>query len=401
MPSSRTRSMHAALAALSLLALVAHGAAQDDSGDIAPVYELLSNGSFETTDNTGSPVSWRAEWADLPGVGIGLSKGQRSRTGTKGLRLRSETSPASIMCFNGPIDFSSVAGKDIILSCFHQTVGEPGGEIQLVTYAESFVEAEGRSPFLSSERHPLAPTKDWRMLSWRLHCPEDTVDAVLYVQIGQEGELGIDDISIRPVETPIHMEPIRLGEMVKAPSRREVSVRIVNGSAEDKVLKFSAGGGQGKQKIRKSITVKLDAGASDEVSVAYNIGPADPHLLELSLEDAEIPAVYDTLTVDVEPLLSGDVISPAFRGTVMSSVPVDEIVVEGRINAPDEIAASLQLVADLGGAGIIARDGEGITRPRGPRSWRVVIPREGLLTGRYTLAISASDGKRSIAAATF
>jgi hypothetical protein len=122
--------------------------------------------------------------------------------------------------------------------------------------------------------------------------------------------------------------------------------------------------------------------------------PEDAHSLEISLDDAKTPAVCDALVVDLPGLLSGRIVHPNFRGTLLASIPVEEIVVEGRIAASDAICSQLSLEAELGGAGCIARDGQGISRPAGPNSWRLAFPREGMLAGRYWLKVTAvRDGK--------
>ena len=111
---------HRFLASLAC-ACIAVAAAAAQPGQVTlgaelPAHELLKNGGFEGVDNAGSPVAWHAAWAQLPGVEFTLAKGKKAHAGKHAMRLKSVTTPARLRVFNGPIDVTSVAGGEVILS---------------------------------------------------------------------------------------------------------------------------------------------------------------------------------------------------------------------------------------------------------------------------------------------
>ncbi|MBM3474181.1 MAG: hypothetical protein FJX75_13010 [Armatimonadetes bacterium] len=360
--------------------------------------ELLKNGSFEELDTTGSPVGWRAEGLLVPGLTVRAVSSSTGRVGGKVLQLKSEATPALVACFNGPFEVGSVAGQEVEISCLYRTRGLPGAYMDLDTYAEPFAAQGWQTPYLSMEQHALEECGDWALLTWRVRCPAKATEAVLIVAVTGEGELLIDDVSVRPAKPPVRLEPSVLGDLVGWPSRREIRLTVANDTAEARDLKVNVAlsqGGRGAQKRTAKVTVA--AQAREDVIISYDLPTKDPHQLSLTLDDAATPAVYDTLVAEVPALLTGRVVQPNFRGTLLDSIPAEEIVVEGRIAASEALCGEMALEAELGGAGCIAREGQGITRPDGPASWRLAFPRKGMLTGRYWLNVSAVRGGKPVA----
>lgn len=352
--------------------------------------ELVRNGSFEETDSAGSPVGWRAEWGGYAGVTIDLVKGRGAGSGGgRALRLKSPTSPVRLVCFNRPLEVVELAGQDLVVSCFYRTKALPLADIGLVTYAQPFAEKGRQTPYLTTESYPLEGTKDWALMTWEVRCPEGAREAIISVRSSGAGEVMVDDVSVRPADSPVRLEPVRLGEVVNLPSGREVRLNIHNDTSEERSLRVNLVAQAGKARVKRSAMVKAPARGQAEATFTYGVGADRDHRLELALEDAESGGVYDTLVASVPPLLSGRVVEPGFRGTLVSSIGADGFTVEGRINASEAICSQLTLEADLGGAGRVARDGEGITRPNGANTWRLHLPRTGMLTGRYALTIAA------------
>jgi hypothetical protein len=372
--------------------LAAQGAAATEPA--GPVMELLRNGSFEETDTTGAPVAWRTEGLLIPGVKVDVVKATSGRPGGKALRLLSESTPAQVASFNGPFDVSAVAGRDLEVSCFYKTSGVPSAYMDLDTYAEPFAEKGWETPYLTLEQHALDETPTWRLLTWRVRCPANAREAVLIIAATAAGEVAVDDISVRLAEPPVRLEPSVLGDLVGWPARREVRLTIVNDTAEARDLKVTLVAVAKRPSPKRVASVQVPAHGREEVVLNYDMRPDDAHSLQISLDDAETPAVCDALVADLPGVLSGRIVQPNFRGVLLASIPTEEVVVEGRIEASDAICSQLSLEAELGGAGCIARDGQGISRPAGANSWRLAFPREGMLTGRYWLKVTAvRDGK--------
>lgn len=369
----------------------------EEAGDEAAAelpLELVQNGGFEETDREGSPVAWRAEWGGYSGVTIDLVKGGRARSGTRALRLESPTAPVHLLCFNRPLDVRGVAGRDVVVSCFYRTKAQPFADLSFVTYGQPFAEKGRATPYLTAESYPLADSPDWGLVSWRIRCPVGAREAIVSLRSSGAGEVVFDDVSVRPTESPVGMEPLGLGELVGLPAKREVRLRVHNGSPEELTAKVSLVVTAGKGRTTRIATVTAPAGGEETVAVTYNCPADDEQRVELALEDDDRPSVYDTVVASVPPLLSGQVVRPAFRGTILSSLEIDEFVVEGMIHASPDICSQLTLDADLGGAGCVARDGDGITRPDGPDTWRLVLPRKDMLTGRYRLTVTARREKQ-------
>jgi hypothetical protein len=354
--------------------------------------ELVENGGFEESDREGSPVGWRAEWGGYVGVTIDLV--ERARSGRKALRLKSPTSPVQLLCFNRPLQLQNVAGREIAVSWFYRTTGQPLADVSLVTYAQPFAERGLATPYLTTQSYPVAASRDWRLVSWRIWVPASACEGVISLRSSGAGEIIFDDVSVRPSGHGVYMEPLQLGEVVSLPARRQVRVRVHNDTAEGLEARLSLTGEAPTKTAKRLAAVKVPPGAEDTVTLTYDLAAAENHRLGLALDDTEQGSVLDALVASVPSLLSGQVTTPAFRGILLSSLATDELVVEGQIHASEEVCAELRLEADLGGAGCVGRDGDGITRPGGPNTWRLVLPRTGMLTGRYGLTVTAWQGKR-------
>ena len=377
-------------------ALITPATAQETE-TTGPALELLGNGGFEALDGKGSPIGWRAEGLLVPGVKVEAIAADSRRLGTKMLRLRSETTPAQVACFNGPFQVAGVAGQQVEVSCFYRTRGRPGAYMDLDTYAEPFAEKGWDTPHVSLEQHALEETGAWRLLTWRMRCPGEAVEAVLIVGVTGEGELCLDDVSVRLAESPVRMEPSVLGDLAAWPQRREVRLTVVNDTAEARDLKVNVEVLAKRGRPPRPAAVQVAGGGREEVVLTYEVPTDEPHGLALSLDDAKAPSIYDALVVEAPALLTGRIVQPNFRGTLLSSIPVSEFVAEGRIAASEAICGELTLEAELGGAGKIATEGQGLTRPAGPTSWRLTFPREGMLTGTYWLNVTALRAGKAVA----
>ncbi|MGQ9731168.1 MAG: hypothetical protein ACUVX8_07815 [Candidatus Zipacnadales bacterium] len=368
----------------------------DETAFDEPVLNFLQNGTFEALDSSGAPIAWRAEGLVVAGLRIEPVKSTSGRIGSKALCISSEADPTHVWCFNGPFDVRAVASEEVEISCFYRTRGKPGGYLEFFTFGTDFTEKGFDTPYLTAEQQALeeVPKEQWRLLTWRVGCPASATQAVLTVGITGGGELLIDDVSVRPVEPPIRMEVQRRGELVAWPARREVQLALINRTSEDRNLRVNLEVVRKDHVWKRSVSVRVSADSRQPLVINYDMAPDNSHSLAISLDDAKQPGVYDTWMAEVPALLTGSIICPSFRGTILSSISTEEVIAEGRIIATDELCSQLALEAELGGAGRVANEGKGITRPNGPASWRLVLPRQGLLTGTYTLNIAAfREGK--------
>lgn len=384
----------AGLLLLAVIGLTSVPAATQDSTPVSPPSELLPNGTFEELDSAGAPINWRVEGLPVTGVSVRAVPSNSGRLGTRALRIVSQTVPAQIAAVNGPFDVRSVAGQTVEVSCFYRTKGSPKAHIDFDTYAVPFADQGWKTPHLTLEHHALTDTRDWGVVNWQVRVPPTAIEALVVIGLTGAGEVFIDDVSVRPATPPVRMEPLLLGDVTAWPSRREVRVAIINETSEQRSLKVSLTATPVRAAAKKVVATQMPARGRHEVVISYDAPVHESHRLCLALDDSTRAGVLDMLTLEVPALLTGRIVEPNFRGTLLSSIPGDEIIAEGHIAASESLCSEIVLEAELGGAGRVAREGKGITRPDGPRSWRLVIPRQGLLVGRYRLNIFAlRDGK--------
>jgi len=359
-------------------------------GAPADPFELIENGGFEKADAKGLPVAWRIDWRGFQGVTAKLVGGGGARSGKKALYVQCIASPVDVWLYNRPLDVKGAAGKEVVVSCFYRMTDEPAVDIGLITYGHPFADKEWATPYLTSERNRLQESAEWQLFSWRVRIPAQAQNAILLIRPGSAGELFVDDVSVRPADAPIGMKVLEAGDLVSLPRTREVRLQVRNDTGVERVLRLGMVAGEGKGSVRRFLPLKVPAKGQLPVVVPYPYASDQAHRIGLALEDPTTQQTLDTWIGQALPLLTGRPTEPAFRGTVLGSMPSTDIVVEGRLNAVESLCRQLTLVADLGGAGVIARDGEGIGRPDGPGSWRLSISPKGLLRGRYPLVITVS-----------
>ncbi|MBC7288860.1 MAG: hypothetical protein H5T86_12660, partial [Armatimonadetes bacterium] len=109
----------------------------------------------------------------------------------------------------------------------------------------------------------------------------------------------------------------------------------------------------------------------------------------LVLSSAQTDDILDIQRVRIPALVEGRLVQPAFRGTMLRSVPCPTIEAVGEINLVPELARDARLTAQLAGAATGAADAAAVERPS-PTSWVATFSPRDLLTGQYEFVIRCS-----------
>jgi hypothetical protein len=140
--------------------------------------------------------------------------------------------------------------------------------------------------------------------------------------------------------------------------------------------------------------VQLAPGEERSVQVGYKYDFDTPHQLRVLVQGAEPDIIHRLWEVDVPGLVDARITEPAFRNTILDSVPTEHVTVEGRINALPEIARSASLQAMIVGTGERAASVEPLTDEGLAGPWRISLPADGMLTQQYIVEVTATvDGR--------
>ena len=362
---------------------------------IAPAgaQNLLRNGSFEGPTAENVPESW--SFHDF--TGDGMATGEvvgRARVGERCLKLKAPVFPADFTTYCRPIDVSDLQGQELIFSCFFRTVEHPQAQVTLVTYAESFTEREFATQELLSEAHPLGESKDWLHYATHLTVPPGARDLVVLLRVLGGGEAFYDGAAVRVVGSELEVELEDAGTLVELPRERTVRCRLrnVTGRAMPVRLEIDAREPDGDHR-HEAAECTLEPGQAQTLERRYAFDFRKPHHLQVMVLGDELDEVHQAWEREVSGLVEARIVEPAFRSAVLSTVPSEQVVVEGRINAVEEIARRAELSARLMGTGEQARDveflsDEGITGP-----WRLTLSTEGMLTENYLVDVTATVGR--------
>ncbi len=358
----------------------------------AHAQNLVRNGRFEGATAGDVPESWSFhDFRDDY-----LASGKVTRGGNVGpncLELTAPVFPAEYACYTRPMDISDMAGEEIIFSCYFKTKDHPQATITLATYAEDFTLLEFDTPELDSEAHPLGETKQWSLFATHLQCKPAAKDLVVVLRVRGGGKVFYDGVSIRPIGGDLEVDLSRSGEVTGLPGTRTVScnVRNLTGGEMPVRLNVEAIPEKGKRRL-KSATATLEMGQERELAVSYPFDFREPHRLLISVTGEELDHVYQYYDQQAPGLVDAQVIEPAFRSCLVSSVPTVNVVVEGRLNASPEIARATTLSAMLVGTGAETSELEMLSDDGLAGPWRISLPAEGMLTDNYEVQIHATVG---------
>lgn len=362
----------------------------------APAQELLANGGFESLNTDGGPENWGVrDWG-----GSKLATHQvvgKARVGQRCLQLQGATAPLLYGCFSYPVTLPEGDSRKLLLTLHYRTDDAPMGDISVTTFAEDFAAKEWETPALTSEAISLEGSKTWRTKALQLDLLPAARQAVVVIRIHGAGKLQVDGVSLRPIPAEVVCELIQAGTATGPGGERECRVRLTNQTREALPVR-----GQLQVKAPKgwrpagSLSAKLSPGKAEELAVKYSHPLSDPAEIMLEITSDQGDVIHGHFETTAPPLIEGRITSPAFRATILQSVPTAEIAASGYVNATPELRRRLTLGGRLVGLGMqlpeVVCDEQG--------RWQVRTPLTGMLTGDYGVQLQALYERREIAQTT-
>lgn len=359
----------------------------------AGAQNLLRNGSFEGPVAGDVPESWAI--ADFIGGEHAAAQVVRGATvGSQCLKIKGPAFPSDIAAYCRPIDVSDLQERELIFSCFFRTVEHPQAEVMLATYDTDFTELEFRTQVLRSEAHALGETKDWTRFATHLTVPTGARDLIVMLRVKGGGEAWFDGAAVRELGAEVEVTLEDAGTVAELPRGRLVRCRVRNVTSRPMPVRLEVGATEGKARPRRAnLDCQLDAGEARTLEARYPVDFRNPHRLSLAVLGAEPDEVFEAWERPVPGLVDASIVEPAFRATVLASIPTEEIVVEGRLNATDEIARQTRITARLVGTGAETSALEETTDRGVAGPWRLSLPAEGMLAETYSVDITAAVGR--------
>ncbi len=358
-------------------------------GTPAMAQNMLRNGGFEGPAADGVPQSWGfRDFSDDGRVTAEIAGG--AKIGRQCLKLKAPAFPADFTAFCRPIDLDDLEADEIIFSCFFRTVDHPQPLITLATYAEDFTEREFDTPELHSESHPLGETGDWLLYTTHLRLPPGAKQLVVMLRILGGGEVFWDGVSVRPVGGEIEVDLEDAGTLTALPDQRTVRCRVRNVARREMPLRLTIEAvDQEDHHAREEESCQLAPDQARTLEVRYRFDCRSPHTLTVTLLGDRPDQIHQVWRRDVPGLVDARISEPAFRSSVLSTVPCDEILVRGRINASPELARKAQVSAYLVGTGAHCSQPEALSEDGMTGPWQLRLPTEGMLTQQYSVDVTA------------
>lgn len=359
----------------------------------ASAQNLLRNGSFEGPVAGNVPESW----AFVDFIGGEHASGEVVKgaiVGRQCLKLEAPAFPADFAAYCRPIDVSHLQGRELIFSCFFRTVDHPQAEVMFALYDTDFTQLEFRTPVLRSETHALGETKQWTRFTSHLTVPAGARDLVVLLRVLGGGEAWFDGTAVRMVGGEVEVALEDAGTVVDLPGGRAVRCRVRNVTGRPLSLRLQAEATAEKGRPgRANLDCRLDPGETRTLETRYRMDFRKPHRLDLVVLGAEDDEVFEAWRRQVPGLVDAEIVEPAFRATVLGSIPTEEIVVEGRLNAGDQIARQTRLSARLVGTGAETTEIEPLSDRELCGPWRLRLPAKGMLSETYSVDITAAVGR--------
>ncbi len=363
------------------------------AASLASAQNLLRNARFEGATAGDVPESWSFhDFRD-----DGLAQGKVVRGGNAGpqcLELKAPAFPANYTCYSRPMNVSDLVGDEIIVSCFFKTVEHPQASVTIATYADDFTRLEFDTPELDSETYALGESKPWTLFTSHVRCKPGAKDLVVMLRVNGGGTVSFDGVGVRPVDSEVAVTLDQAGVITKLPATRTLSLSLHNVTDGELPVRVAVEviPEKGKRRIKTAIAT-LGPDQTERVDLPYPFDYRQPHGLRVAVTGLEPDTIFQQYSCAVPGLVDAHVVEPAFRSTLLSSIPTENVVVEGRINASPEIARSTVVNAQLVGTGAMTSELEFLSDDGMAGPWRLRLPAEGMLTDNYQVDIHATPGR--------
>ncbi len=362
--------------------LAAQHVAADPSGN------LVANGGFETPGVEKSPAGWVLKsWQ-----GEQLASGKVTAGGRfdrNCLRLTSTSVGALYGCYTQPIEISKYAGQTVLFDLYCRTAGAPQAHALLLTFARDFTESELETPALSRDCCPLPDSNQWTLVSRRIEIPVTAHHLVIIVRIAGQGDLCVDGVSLRSTPAEISCNVASAGLVIE-PSKRTTRLALANNTGRriNGRIRLEASE-QGRVRASALKPLQLAAGETEQLEIPYACDFRRAHDLRVTVLGERDDEVYDDATLAIPCLVDANIRVPAFRTTIISDVPGEEVVVSGHVHAVPELVRQTQVSACIIGTGKPAGQDQRITLD-GAGQFTVHLPTGGLVSNDYLVRLQAT-----------
>ena len=354
---------------------------------------LIPNGDFERSGAQNSPAGWGVvPFAGAPGGALQLmSRGWR---GTQSLQVKVTDTPSMYGVFSAPAEVEDLPSRDLLLTCAYKTTSLRGARLSLVGFGESFLAQEWRTPYLQNEVQILPPASDWTVFAWHFRVQAGVKELLTLFEVDAAGQLLLDDVSLQPFPTEVVCAAATPpGVVCGLPDRRAVELKLSNAGDGDRALQVlvEATGGDLRRPVRASLELDLPRGETRAARLEYKVEARQSHHLRVLVQDTRTGVVYECNDYAVPGLLEARLTSPAFRQTLLETLPPAALVLGGRWNLSPELRRDAQVEAELLGASqqskFTVEEGSA-----GDDRFTLSLPLPSLLTGEHTVRVSARVG---------
>ncbi|MGI5819026.1 MAG: hypothetical protein ACOX9R_13110 [Armatimonadota bacterium] len=358
----------------------------------AVAQNLLRNGGFEGPVAGDAPQGWAFRDLRADGLASAEVTTKNPAFGRQSLMLSAPAFPADFTAFTLPIDVDDIKGDEIFFSCFYRTENHPQAFVTLAAYDEDFTQREFATPELHSESHPLGETAKWDSYVTRMTIPDGARQVVVFLRIMGGGKVWWDGVSLQPVGGELEVDLHRAGTIERMPNGRTVACRVRNVSGREKNVRLDVEASEeGKKRVRRGTdSARLAPGQERELQVSYPYDFDVPHDLRIVLLGDGPDEIHGLWKQQAPGLVEARIIEPAFRSTIVSTVPTKHVVVEGQLNAVPEIARSARVEATIVGTGEHTSQVETLTGAGMAGPWRLRLPSTGMLTQTYIVHVKAT-----------
>jgi len=380
-PSRRRRSAALAVALAAALVAVAMTAQADN---------MLPNSGFERVDTEGMPVGWHT-FIPIGQPAVTASIAHPGYNSRNCLLIESDEELTIFDLHTAPIEMNRIGSSKMLFTCYYRTEKEPGAQMSLVTFAEDFHVNEWHTRPLQAEAKNIPTSNEWSLLSWQFEALPGGRQVVPLIRVTGPGKFYVDNVALRPYPAEVSATLTDAGALQEPPDKRRTTVYLTNHTSQKRELQvvLIAVAEEGGAK-RMQHTVQIKPNGTGMLRLDYTMPVNIPHSLQLVVRDADSGAVYEHTQSIAAPLLTARFTKPAFRNSILSSLPLDNLEITGKINAVAHLSRQFRLKAEISETGVrLVEPSDQIKRP-GPVGFTITLPCTDLLSGDYTVAITAS-----------
>jgi hypothetical protein len=350
---------------------------------------LLLNGDFESADAKGLPENW-VMTNTTGNKMVKASLDSKAFSGKKCLALEGQTFPVMFGVFSKPVDVSNLTTTTLMFNCYYRTEDAPQADVSITTFNTDFSQNEWKTPPMQTEARPVPQSKDWSLMSWQFHCQPGAKQVVVMFRVTGKGTAFFDGASLRTYPSEIVCTVHDPGQITNLPDHRTITLDLANTGPERRKIRIVAlAQVEGKKPVRAETGADIDPNAKGAVSLEYRYDARKAHQLQIIVMGENPVDIFDHRNLEVPGLVAGRLLSPAFRATVLSTIPSPNVEAEGYINAPPEMVRAMTFEARLMGTGQRAAAGSKEFQVTPEGRWHVSFPIIGMLSDSFAVRVSA------------